>query len=368
MVRKMTKVAIIYDDIYLEHRPEELDPTHPERKERLICTMDIIKKEKLIERGIVDVVKPRMANEEEILRVHDKKYFESLKDLDKVGGYVDPDTPAPRGFLKCALFSAGGAIVAGELVVKGEYSRAFALIRPPGHHAGPNRGAGFCYVNNIAIMIEHIRSKWNVKKVAIIDWDAHFGDGTYDIYSSDPNILYISIHQDPSTAYPGRGFIHEVGEGEAKGTKVCIPVPPGTSDNEYMMIFNEVIEPIIHWFKPDFIAISAGQDCHFSDPITELGVTARGCGEMMRRSVEIAKRVCNGKVAVVLEGGYSVNAGLPYANLAVILALAELDISHVVEPNEVYEKYGWKRRDNSTKVSRIIKKVKEMISNYIELS
>jgi len=364
----MTKIAIIYDDVYLEHKPEELDPLHPERKERLMCTMNMVKREKLIERGIVDLVKPRMADEEEILRVHDKEYFELLKDLNEIGGYVDPDTPAPKGFLKYALFSAGGAIVAGELVARRKYSRAFALIRPPGHHAGSNRGAGFCYMNNIAIMIESLRSKWNVKKIAIIDWDAHFGDGTYDIYRDDPNTLYISIHQDPSTAYPGRGFIHEIGGGEAKGTKICIPVPPGTGDNEYMVIFDEIIEPIIYWFKPDLLAISAGQDCHFSDPITELGVTARGCGEMTRRSVEIAKRVCDGKVVVVLEGGYSVNAGLPYANLAVILALAELDISRIVEPKEIYEKYGWKMRDNSIEVSKIISKVKSMISSYIDYS
>ena len=356
------KIALVYDEKYLEH---EQDPTHPERKERLAYTMAYLVEEGVLSMGIVDVVKPRPATREEVLRVHTKEYLEYLEYLNRVGGVIDLDTPAPKGFLSYALLAAGGAIVAGELVVKGMYPRAFAMIRPPGHHAKPGEGAGFCYLNNIAILTEHLRAKYGIKKVAILDWDAHFGDGTYDIYEEDPHVLYISIHQDPYTLYPGRGFIHEIGRGDAMGTKVCIPVPPGTGDEEYAYVFDELVAPIVEMFKPEIILVSAGQDCHFSDPITWLGVTAQGYAKLMSKTVELAKKVCGGKVVAVLEGGYGVEAGLPYTNLAVIATLAEANTSTIREPRIVVERYWWKRRKTMPQVIKTVEKIKDLLSKCI---
>jgi len=355
------KIALIYDDAYLEH---EQGPKHPERKERLAYTMSYLAEEGVLSSGIISLVKPRPATREEVLRVHTERYLKLLERLEKVGGIIDLDTPAPKGFLNYTFLAAGGAIVAGELVAEGAYPRAFAMVRPPGHHAKPDRGAGFCYLNNIAILAEHLRAKYNIKRAAILDWDAHFGDGTYDVYEEDPCILYVSIHQDPYTLYPGRGFISEIGRGEARGTKVCIPVPPGTGDEEYMYIFDELVEPLVEWFKPEIILVSAGQDCHFSDPITWLGVTARGYAKLMEKAVKLAKKVCQGKLVAVLEGGYGVEAGLPYTNLAVIAALAEADTTSIREPARVVEEYWWKRKNTMPEVMKIARKIKEVLSKY----
>ncbi|RLF21018.1 MAG: histone deacetylase [Thermoprotei archaeon] len=359
----MVKVALIYDKRYLDY---EHEATHPERRERLAYTMEFLMEEGMLDSEHVDLVKPKSATEDDLLRVHKSDYIRLLKDLDKIGGFIDYDTPFPEGLLKIILLAAGGAITAGELVMKRLYKRAFALIRPPGHHAKSYIGAGFCYVNNMAIMVEYLREKYNVRRVAILDWDAHFGDGTYEIYSQDPNVIYISIHQDPTTLYPGCGFIHEIGEGDARGTKICIPVPPGTGDKEYLLIFERIVRPIVKWFKPELIAVSAGVDCHFSDPITHLGVTAQGYGKLMQKTVDLAKDTCEGRVVVILEGGYSVEAGLPYTILAIIAALAELDISYIREPESVIKRYGWKRKDNMSEVIKIVEEVRSLLSKYID--
>jgi len=359
----VVKIALIYDDAYLEH---EQGPTHPERRERLAYTMSYLAEEGVLSSGMVDLVKPRPATREEVLRVHTEGYLEFLEHLEKVGGIIDLDTPAPKGFLNYALLAAGGAIVAGKLVAEGAYPRAFAMVRPPGHHAKPGMGAGFCYLNNIAILTEHLRAKYGVRSAAILDWDAHFGDGTYDVYEEEPCILYVSIHQDPHTLYPGRGFINEIGRGEARGTKICIPVPPGTGDEEYMYIFDGLIRPLVEWFKPEIILVSAGQDCHFSDPITWLGVTAQGYAGLMERTVKLAKKVCHGKLVAVLEGGYGIEAGLPYTNLAVIAALAEADTSSIREPVRVIEKYWWKKKRTMPEVIRIVGRIKELLSRYTD--
>jgi len=357
------RIALVYDEKYLEH---EQYPTHPERRERLAYTMAYLLEEGILSMGIIDIVKPRLATREEVLRVHTEEYLDYLEYLNEVGGMIDLDTPAPRRFLTYALLAAGGAIVAGEVAIEGIYSRAFALVRPPGHHAKPSKGAGFCYLNNIAILTEHLRTKYGVKRVAILDWDAHFGDGTYEIYEDDSEVLYVSIHQDPLTLYPGKGFIHEIGRGDARGTKVCIPVPPGTGDEEYLYIFDELIAPLVEWFEPEIVLVSAGQDCHFSDPITWLGISAQGYAKLMSRTVELAKKVCQGRVVAVLEGGYSIEAGLPYTNLAVIAALAEADTTSIKEPMKVVEIYGWKRRRTMPEVIRIVSKVREVLSRYVD--
>ena len=288
----------------------KISSTHPERQERLLYTRD-----QIVEEGILDVpnireYNPIVADWDVIERVH-------------VGA---PDlqswvTDAHR-------VSAGGAIAAADAVLQGEVDRAFALVRPPGHHAMAmvHGIRGFCTINIEAVMVQHIRKTYGVKRVAIVDTDVHHGDGSQDVFYHDPDTLYISFHQDGRTLYPGTGFMDEFGGPQAIGANIDIPLPPGTGDEGLLKVMRELVLPILHEFKPDIVINSAGQDNHFSDPLANMNVTAKGYAELVDLlQADIA----------VLEGGYSVQEALPYVNTGIILSMAGLDYSCVIEPNYV---------------------------------
>ena len=284
-----------------------ISPTHPEREERLLYTQDQLREEGLFDIRGISEHKPRPAVLNDLQRVH----F------------------APPGFNKVVetahYVSAGSAITAADLVLSGHTQRAFALTRPPGHHAMRvvQGGRGFCNINIEAVMIERLRRDYGVKRIAIVDTDCHHGDGTQDIYWHDPDTLFISIHQDGRTLYPGSGGPDELGGPKAHGATINIPLPPGTGDEGFLAAARQIIRPILDDWKPDLIINSAGQDNHFTDPITNMRLTARGYGQLMD--------IVNPHIAV-LEGGYSIQGALPYVNLAIILAMAGMDYSHVVEP------------------------------------
>ncbi len=319
--------ALVFHESYLEH---EQTPTHPERKERLAYTFDQLMEEGIFESKAVEVVSPFRADEEDVLAVHTRDYLEFLKRESKTGGIIDWDTVIPVGLYESAMLAAGGAIRAAEIVDKGEAENAFAMVRPPGHHAKPGIGAGFCYLNNIAIAVRWLQRKRRYSRILILDWDAHHGDGTQEIFYRDPTVLFISLHQMP--LYPGTGYPREVGEGEGEGYTINVPLPPGAGDECYLTVFDEIVEPVAHDFRPEFIAVSAGQDNHFTDPLTGLALTARGYAELMERTKKLAEELCDGKLFAVLEGGYSIEAALPYTNLAIIAAMAGFDTSCIREP------------------------------------
>lgn len=355
------KTGIIYHDYYLKH---EQSPTHPERRERLEYTMDQLREEGILEDPKIDVISPRKATIEEILSVHTTRYIERLKNMSEIGGIIDFDTSVPVGLFDSAVWSAGGALSAAESVFNGRVKNAFALIRPPGHHARPDNGAGFCYLNNMAIMVNNLVNTKVAKKVAILDWDAHHGDGTQAIFYDDPDVLYISIHQDGRTLYPGSGFIDEIGSGEGRGYNLCIPVLPGASDDVFRLVLDEIYIPVVKEFKPDFIAVSAGQDNHFTDPLTNLALTARGYAEMMKDAVMLSDTLCNGRLVALLEGGYGVEGGLPYVNLGIIAAMAGIDISNIREP-KIYEKVlKRRRRDVIGSTEETIRRLKRILKDY----
>lgn len=285
-----------------------ISPTHPEREERLLYTQD-----QLLEEGIFDIegiqeYKPEVATTEDIERVH----------------FCFPDVDSI--ITRSHYISAGGAIKAAQLVMDGERDRAFAMVRPPGHHAMKSvlGSRGFCTVNMEAIMCEYIREKYGPKRIAIVDTDCHHGDGTQDVYWHDPDTLYISMHQDGRTLFPGTGFPQECGGPKALGRTINIPLPPGTSDTGFMMVMEKVVMPLLDDFKPDLIINSAGQDNHFTDPITNMKFSAQGYAAL--------NTLLNPDIAV-LEGGYSIQGALPYVNLGISLAMAGLDYSHVQEPD-----------------------------------
>ncbi|MHB8764128.1 MAG: histone deacetylase family protein [Deferrisomatales bacterium] len=285
-----------------------IDPTHPEREERLLYTRDQIFEEGLLDvEGIVEYP-PVVATHEDVERVH--TCFPSSR------ARVSPSH----------LISAGGAIVAARKVLSGDVEKAFALVRPPGHHARRvvHGLRGFCIINIEAVMIEHLRRHVRDLRVAVIDTDCHHGDGTQDVYWHDPDTLFISIHQDGRTLYPGSGFPDEFGGPNAYGTTLNLPVPPGTTDEGFLHVIDHFVLPVLEDWKPDLVINSAGQDNHFTDPITDMAVTAQGYAAMTRK---LKPHVA------VLEGGYSVQSALPYVNTGILLAMAGLDTSAVVEPD-----------------------------------
>lgn len=293
----MSKIGIVYHPIYLRHETDG----HPEKKERLTAILDRIESEKLD----VDLVAPRPATDEQVAAVHSRRYIDQVQAVCRHGGgYLDIDTVLSRDSYDAALMAAGGAITAVDLVI-GDYDGAFALVRPPGHHAKTNRGMGFCIFNNIAIAAKHAQAR-GLRKVLIVDWDVHHGNGTCDMFYSDPSVLYFSTHQYPH--YPGTGRADEVGEDGAEGTSVNVPLPSGTGDEGYLMAYREILLPIALEFRPDIVLVSAGQDPHRDDPLGGMRLTSSGFGAIAGLVRGIADECSNGRLAASLEGGYNLEA------------------------------------------------------------
>jgi acetoin utilization deacetylase AcuC-like enzyme len=285
-----------------------ISPTHPEREERLLYTQDQVFEEGLLDIDGIREYKPDLVTVKDVQRVH----------------FCVPDPWAVM--TESHFISAGGAKTIGMALMEGEIDRGFALVRPPGHHANRvvHGARGFCNVNIEAIMIEYLRAAYGVDRVAIVDTDCHHGDGTQDIYWHDPDTLFISIHQDGRTLYPGSGFFNEIGGPNAVGTTLNIPLPPNTSEEGFLYAIETVVLPILDAFKPQLVINSAGQDNHYSDPITNMNFSAQGYAELTRLlQADIA----------VLEGGYAIEGALPYVNTGIILAMAGMDYSHLAEPD-----------------------------------
>ena len=285
-----------------------ISPTHPEREERLLYTQDQVFEEGLFDIAGIHELKPDLVTLKDVQRAH----------------FCVPDVWQVT--TESHLISAGGAKTIGMAVMDKQVERGFALVRPPGHHAMRvvHGARGFCNINIEAIMIEYLRQAYPIEKVAIVDTDCHHGDGTQDIYWHDPNTLFISIHQDGRTLYPGSGFPNEFGGPNAIGATINIPLPPHTSEEGFLYAIKNIVLPILEDFKPDIIINSAGQDNHYTDPITNMNFSAQGYAELTALlKPDIA----------VLEGGYSIEGALPYVNLGIVLAMAGLDYSHVKEPN-----------------------------------
>ena len=254
------------------------------------------------ERLEVEFITPKAATLQQVAAIHGKSYIDQVRAIcEHGGGHLDIDTVLSRDSYNAALMAAGGSIGAVDAVLNGQDS-AFALVRPPGHHAMPNRGMGFCIFNNVAIAAKHAQAA-GLKKVLIVDWDVHHGNGTNAIFYSDKSVLYFSTHQSPH--YPGTGRSNEVGEGGAEGTKVNVPLPSGTGDEGYLMVFREILLPIALEFKPDVVLVSAGQDPHKDDPLGGMRLTAAGFGAMAGTVKEITRECCRGRLAATLEGGYN---------------------------------------------------------------
>lgn len=265
----------------------------------------------------------RQASIEEIALVHPHEYINRIKKDSESpfgGDAGDGLSPFGTGSFEIALWAAGGAITAAEAVARGEVSNAYALIRPPGHHARVETGMGFCIFANAAIAIRHIKKKFGIKKVAVLDWDVHHGNGTQSIFYEDPEVLTISLHQ-AGLFPPQSGEINEQGEGAGKGYAINVPLPAGSGNGAYLKALEEIAFPAIRKFEPEIIFVCSGFDAAMTDPLGRMIVTATGYREMTKKLLEVANEVCDGKIVMTHEGGYSPTY-VPFCGLAVIETLA----------------------------------------------
>jgi acetoin utilization deacetylase AcuC-like enzyme len=314
--------AYVYDPVYLEHNL----PSHPENARRLKRIIEVLEGEGVLER--LAHLEPRPATVEELERVHAPEHVAQVRQkAQSGGGNLDADTyVAPRSF-DAALMAAGGLVRAVEAVLAGEIDNGFALVRPPGHHATPTRSMGFCLFNNIAVAARAALAEGGVERVFIVDFDVHHGNGTEDAFASDPAIFYASTHQYPY--YPGTGHWSETGRGAGKGSVLDVPLLPGVGDAGYAQIFADLVWPLAERFQPDLILVSAGYDAHWNDPLAQMNLSLSGYAWLGRELVNMATRLCDGRIVFTLEGGYQLDV-LACGVLNALYAL--LDEDAIVDP------------------------------------
>jgi acetoin utilization deacetylase AcuC-like enzyme len=290
----MKNVGFIYDDIFLKH---ETPDWHPERKERLIQIINTLQKSGLWEKLIH--IKPLRASHDNVALVHAPDYIKRIENFKK--GYLDPDTYISEDSLEAALYAAGSVIQAVEKCRKGEIQSAFCAVRPPGHHAESNRAMGFCIFNNIAVGTRYSQ-KIGYKKIFIIDFDVHHGNGTQHIFEADDTVFYFSTHQYPH--YPGTGGDSEKGTGKGKGYTYNVPMPGGSGDKEYLHVYQNVLPDLVKRFKPDIILVSSGYDIHKNDPLSDIRISDEGIMGIVRSILSCSSN----PFVFALEGGYNLSA------------------------------------------------------------
>ena len=293
--------GLVYDPIYLKHDTG----AHVENYQRLVATMDVLKESGTLEK--VTSIAPRAATIEELSLVHSDQHISRVESYSaRGGGWLDGDTVASPDSYTVALYAAGGVLRGLDAVMTGEVDNVFNLIRPPGHHATPNQAMGFCLFNNIAIAAKYAMQNCGLERILIADFDVHHGNGTEEIFYSDPGVLYFSSHQYPH--YPGTGYINDDGYGAGKGTTVNIPLPAFCGDAEYHRAYEEILVPIARRFQPQLILVSAGYDVHWADQLSAMQLTVAGFADIVSIITEAANELCQGKMLVSLEGGYDLKA------------------------------------------------------------
>ena len=306
-------LILIHTERFAEH---QTPPGHPERPERAEA-MDAVA-ERWRARG-TEIVAPRSATTEQLTRVHSADYVRRIGETIDRPMALDPDTYTSPESHEIARLAAGAAVDAVERVMGGSHRAALALVRPPGHHAEHDRAMGFCLFNNVAVAAAHARAM-GAAKVAIVDYDVHHGNGTQHMFETDPHVLYISTHQFPY--YPGTGAADEVGRERGRGFTVNVPMEAGAVDEDYQTVFHDVVLPVLRQFEPDLLIVSAGFDAHERDPLGGMRLTTPSFAAMTRELRAVADECCRGRMALVVEGGYDLQA-LAASLDAVIETLSE---------------------------------------------
>ncbi|HTR16544.1 MAG TPA: histone deacetylase family protein [Acetobacteraceae bacterium] len=296
----MSQVALFTHPACLGHDPGEFHPESPARLRRVLQALEHPDFATLIRE------QAPLATVEQLRRVHGQAYITSILELHPAEGRLielDPDTLAGPGSVDAALHAAGGAVAAVDAVMEGWARAAFAAVRPPGHHAEPNRAMGFCLFNNAAIAALHARARWSVRRIAVVDFDVHHGNGTQEVFAADPDLLYLSSHQSPS--WPGTGHARE--HGVARNI-VNMEMPAGAKGLDFRMLWDIQGLSALDAFAPELLIISAGFDAHQADPLAQLRLNASDFAWLTDQLVAAAERHCRGRVVSILEGGYDLDA------------------------------------------------------------
>ncbi len=307
-------VQVVSDLRFQTHRGPE---GHPERPERLVAVGQAIE----AFRDRIQWAEPRPADASEILRVHDATLVNFLESTSgQPSGRIDADTYFSPSSYDVACLAAGGCIDLTRSILRGDVTRGLAAVRPPGHHAEKNRAMGFCLLNNVAIAVRALQAEDGAPRVLVFDWDVHHGNGTQHTFESDPDVLYISTHQFPF--YPGTGDFSEAGLDAGAHATINIPMPAGCGDDEYVGVVQRIVVPAAMAFEPDMIVISCGFDAHLEDPLASMELTGKGFHEMSTIMHALADTLCDGRIAFILEGGYSLD-GVREGTQAVLETLTQ---------------------------------------------
>jgi acetoin utilization deacetylase AcuC-like enzyme len=320
------RTGLIYDPAYLNHDTGG----HPESADRVAYAYSILNRAGMLEKIVA--VKPRLASMEEIELVHKPEYIGRLRAFSsRGGGSFGPDNIVSRGTFETALLAAGGTLSAVDAVLDRKVEGAYALVRPPGHHARPGEAMGFCFFNNIAICARYAAKKYGLSRILVVDWDEHHGNGTEEIFYNDNSVLYFSVHRDGN--YPGTGQIDRVGEGKGAGFNINVPLPRRCNDDDYEYVFRQILQPLADEYNPELVLVSAGMDTHAKDPIGQMNMSGLGFSRLAAVILEIAGRCCGGASIFVLEGGYNLQA-LAEGVLAVVNTMVNWDFKEDHLPEE----------------------------------
>jgi len=297
------KTDLIWDEKFLDYN---FGPQHPLRPLRVKLTYELIQSKGILQQGSVEVVKPRLASRAEILLFHEDDYVRLVEQYSKRGsGLLDMgDTPAFEGCYEATSLVVGASIAAIDGMMSGKLSHAF---NPSGglHHAHPERASGFCIFNDPAIVIAYLKSRYNVRRIAYIDIDAHHGDGVMYGYYDDPSVLDIDFHESGQFLFPGTGFPDEIGKGEARGLKLNIPLPPSTGDEAYLDAFEQIVPDALKKYRPEIILVQCGADGHIDDRLAHLRLTTKVYTEVVSQMHDLAHNLCNGRLLLFGGGGYT---------------------------------------------------------------
>ncbi len=347
----MKRTGIVFDKRYMDH---VMDPGHPESPERLRAIGRMLEEDEM--KGLFARVKPREASREELEAVHSPSYIDRVAaTAGRPCVRLDMDTSTCAESYPVALLAAGGLMELVKSVIEGKLDNGFALVRPPGHHAERDRAMGFCLFNNVAIAAEYALKKFSLDKILIVDWDVHHGNGTQNSFYEDPRVLYFSTHR-YGFFYPGSGAATEVGRGKGEGFNVNIPLPTGCKDSVYGIFFDTVLRPIASEFKPRLILVSAGFDIHYDDPLGGEEVTPAGFSRMTQILMEIAESTAQGRLAITLEGGYSVSGEME----SVKAVLKELSLASPLDKRKLIDQ----EKADYPRIERAVLQIKEIQKRY----
>lgn len=306
--------ALVYDPIFLDHITP---PNHPDQPERLRRSMEVLEALGWLEREGLVLLAPRPASEDELAAVHELAYIRKVKEAarraeekqargGRVSHFFATDTYISAKSYEAASMAAGAPLTAIDAILSGEVDNAYCLVRPPGHHAVAESAMGFCLFNNVAVAARYALDRYGLERVMIIDFDVHHGNGTQEMFYNDPRVLYFSTHQSPF--YPGTGASDERGEGEGFGTTINIPLPADTGFETFEPVFRQVMAPAADRFDPQLLLVSAGFDAHWDDPLGGMNLSTAGFAKLMGVILEEARFLCQGRLVLVQEGGYSIEA------------------------------------------------------------